>query len=84
MIVYDVKYCDYCKSSITAGQRWVREKVYAPQSNSQGPKYHHFHLEPFGGQEESCWENYQMEREIARAAVTEANSGRLQEMRSFV
>jgi NMD protein affecting ribosome stability and mRNA decay len=69
MIVYDVKYCDNCQSSIAAGQRWVREKIYNPRSDSQELAYHHFHAEPFGGQEASCWEKHQMGREIARTAA---------------
>jgi len=70
MSVFNVKSCDYCQSSIALGQRWVREKIYDPQSNGQDPAYHNFHAEPFGEQEESCWEKYQMEREIARTAMT--------------
>jgi hypothetical protein len=70
MIVFNVKSCDYCQSSIALGQRWVREKIYDPQPNGQDPAYHHFHAEPFGEQEESCWEKHQMEREIARTAMT--------------
>lgn len=30
MIGYDVRFCDYCRCSIVAGQRWVREKIYDP------------------------------------------------------
>jgi hypothetical protein len=74
MIGYGVKSCDYCRSSIAAGQRWVREKIYDPRSSGQDPVYHHFHAEPFGGQEGSCWEEHQMEREIARTAVTATKS----------
>ena len=60
MIIYDVKSCDYCKSTIAASQRWVREKTYDPRSNSQVPVYHHYHAELFGGQEGSCWEKHQI------------------------
>jgi len=70
MAAYDVKSCDYCQSSIAADERWVREKIYNPRSNNQDPTYRHFHAEPFGGREVSCWEKHQMEREIARTAVT--------------
>jgi hypothetical protein len=73
MIVYDVKSCDYCQSSIATGQRWVREKIYDPRSDGQNSAYRHFHAEPFGGQERSCWQKQQMEREIARVAVTTTN-----------
>jgi hypothetical protein len=62
MIVYDVKSCDYCQSSIATGQRWVSEKIYDPRSDGQNSAYR--------GQEGSCWEKHQMEREIARVAVT--------------
>jgi len=69
MIVYNAKSCDHCQSSIAAGQRWVREKIYDPPSNGQEPVYYHFHAELFGGQEGSCWEKHQMEREIHRAVT---------------
>ena len=70
MAAYDVKFCDYCRSSIAAGQRWVREKIYDPRSNTQDPSYRHFHAEAFGGREVSCWEKHQIERELARSGVT--------------
>jgi hypothetical protein len=72
MIIYDVKSCDYCKSTIAAGQRWVREKTYDPRSNGQVPVYHHYHAELFGGQEGSCWEKHQIDSEIAQTALTTA------------
>ena len=72
MIVYAVKSCEYCQSSIAVGQRWVREKIYDPRSNSQDAAYRHFHAEPFGGQEASCWEKQQMMREMARTTATAA------------
>jgi hypothetical protein len=81
MIGYDVKSCDYCHASIVAGQRWVREKIYAPPSNSHDPTYLHFHAEPFDGEAGSCWEKHEKDREIARTAVSEASTGRLQAMR---
>jgi hypothetical protein len=67
MTVYDMKFCDYCQSPIDADQRWVREKIYDP--DERDPGYHHYHAEPFLGQEGSCWERKQTEREIARAAI---------------
>jgi len=70
MITCDIKFCDHCQSSIAAGQRWVRQKIYDPGSNRQNPAYLHFHAEPFPEQEGSCWEKYQMDREIARTAMT--------------
>jgi hypothetical protein len=35
MVVYDVKSCDYCQSSIATDQRWVREKIYDSRSDGQ-------------------------------------------------
>ena len=69
MIMYCVKYCDYCNSSIAACQRWVREKIYNPLLDGRDPAYHHYHAEPFVGDKGSCWEKHQMEREIARTAA---------------
>jgi hypothetical protein len=39
--------CDYCRSPIASGQRWVREKIYDPGLNNFGPSYHCYHAEPF-------------------------------------
>ena len=83
MMLHNMKSCDYCRSSIAAGQRWVREKIYDPRPKSQDPAYRHFHAEPFRGQEESCWEKHQVEREVARVAVAAESVGRLQVMRLF-
>jgi hypothetical protein len=58
--------CDYCRSSITLGQRWVREKIYDPSFNSRDSNYRCYHAEPFEGQHGSCWERYEMEREMVR------------------
>jgi len=77
MIRYNARFCDYCQSSILAGHRWVREKIYDPQCGNQKPAYRYFHAEPFGGQEESCWEKRQLQREIARMALTQENAGPL-------
>ena len=81
MIRYDTRFCDYCHSSILAGERWVREKIYSAPSRNQEPAYRYFHAEPFGGQEESCWEKCQLQREIARAALALENTSQLQVMR---
>jgi hypothetical protein len=67
MIVY--WQCDHCKSSIVSGQRWVREKIYEPTLNGRYPSYHRYHAEHFAGQEVSCWEKHQVEREIARTTA---------------
>jgi hypothetical protein len=66
MIVCCARQCDYCRSSIGPGQRWVREKIYDPALNGHEPGYRHYHAEPFARLEGSCWEKHQMEREIAR------------------
>src|SRR6267154_2257895 len=64
--------CDYCRSSIFSGQRWVREKIYDPALNGRDPSYHCYHAEPLAGEEGSCWEKHEMEREIARMTVCSA------------
>jgi hypothetical protein len=66
MIARFTHQCDYCRSSIVSGQRWVREKIYDPALNGRDPSYHRYHSEPFAMDEGSCWEKRQMEREIAR------------------
>jgi hypothetical protein len=66
MIVCCAHQCDYCRSSIGPGQRWVREKIYDPALNDRQASYHHYHAEPFARYEGSCWEKHQMEREITR------------------
>jgi len=72
MIVSCVRQCNYCRSSIASGQRWVREKTYDPTLNGRDPSYHCYHAEPFAGQEGSCWEKHEMEREIARTTARAA------------
>jgi hypothetical protein len=69
MIDCFARQCDYCRSSIVSGQRWVREKIYDPALNSRDPSYHCYHAEPFEGQEGSCWEKYEMEREMVRTTA---------------
>jgi hypothetical protein len=66
MIVCCANQCGYCRSSIVSGQRWVREKIYDPVLNGRDPNYHRYHSEVFAGEEVSCWEKHQMDREIAR------------------
>jgi hypothetical protein len=61
--------CGYCRSSIVSGQRWVREKIYDAALNGRNPSYHCYHAEPFEGQEESCWEKHEMEREMVRTTA---------------
>jgi hypothetical protein len=59
--------CTYCRSAITAGERWVREKIYEPFAGN-APRYRRYHAELFVGEELSCWEKHEMERDLARAA----------------
>lgn len=68
MIIHVVRCCDYCRASIVEGQRWVRQKVYKPSSNNEGPSYRHYHADLFEGQTESCWEK-QLERSLSRTAA---------------
>ena len=64
--------CTYCRSPIASGERWVREKTYDPALNGRDPSYHRYHAEPFAGQEGSCWEKHEMEREIVRTTARAA------------
>ncbi len=69
MIVCFTNQCEYCRSSIVPGQRWVREKIYDPALDGRDPCYHRYHAELFAAQQESCWEKHQLEREMARTAA---------------
>ena len=64
--------CEYCRSSIVPGQRWVRQKIYDPALNGREPRYRRYHAEPFAGQSESCWEKHQMEQEPTRTTACAA------------
>jgi hypothetical protein len=66
------KQCDYCRSSIVSGQRWVREKIYDAALDGGDPRYHYYHAENFTGQERSCWEKREMERELVRTTACAA------------
>jgi hypothetical protein len=68
MTAHNVKYCDYCHSSIVASQRWVRQKFFNPHLDGRDAAYHYFHAEPFVRASESCWEKHQIERDTARTA----------------
>jgi hypothetical protein len=72
MIVCYVNRCNYCRSVIVAGQRWVRGKIHDPALNGRQPSYTATISELFAGQEGSCWEKHQMEREIARTTACAA------------
>ena len=64
--------CAYCGSPIEPGQRWVREKVYDASLAGQNPRYHRYHVELSAGEELSCWEKHQVERETARIIASKA------------
>ena len=59
--------CAYCRSAITPGERWVREKIYEPFAGN-ATRYRRYHADLFVGEESSCWEKQEMERDLARAA----------------
>jgi hypothetical protein len=61
--------CQYCRSSIVSGEKWVREKIYDSALNGREPSYHRFHAEPFAGQDLSCWEKHELEREAFRTSA---------------
>ncbi|HTP67948.1 MAG TPA: hypothetical protein VMJ35_03520 [Dongiaceae bacterium] len=61
--------CAYCRSLIVSGERWVREKIYAPYTED-GPHYRRYHADLFRDEGLSCWEKHEMELEIARIART--------------
>lgn len=65
--------CGYCHASIVFGQRWVREKVYdpAPQNGCE-PSYRRYHAEVFSGEQLSCWEKHQLQREASRPILRAA------------
>jgi hypothetical protein len=69
MIVCSTNQCTYCRSPILPGQRWVRERIYDPALEGRDASYHRYHAELFAGQEGSCWEKHQMEREITRTTA---------------
>ena len=59
--------CAYCRSAIVAGEPWVREKTYEPFAGN-APRYQRYHADLFAGEELSCWEKHEMERDPARTA----------------
>jgi hypothetical protein len=59
--------CAYCRSSIAAGQRWVREKIQEPFATDD-PRYHRYHADLFGEEELSCWEKHQMQQQTKKPA----------------
>lgn len=65
MAIQELRYCGYCNSPITAGQRWVRQKIYNPIPESI-PRYRHYHADLDFGRGESCWEKHQLDRELVQ------------------
>jgi hypothetical protein len=63
--------CAYCRSAIAAGEPWVREKIYEPFPGN-APRYRRYHADLFAGEEISCWEKHEMERDLARTAARAA------------
>lgn len=68
MAIQELKHCDCCDSVITAGQRWVRQKIYNPVA-SEAPRYRHYHAEPDFAGGESCWERHQLQHLPALTAA---------------
>lgn len=67
MSVHGVNECGYCGSSISDGQRWVREKIFDPAYKNGGDaRYRRYHAELFEVDQLSCWEKHLMQLEIAR------------------
>ena len=59
--------CAYCRSAIASGERWVREKIYAPFTENTS-SYQRYHADLFDGENLSCWEKHQVQQDTARAA----------------
>jgi hypothetical protein len=59
--------CAYCRSLIISGERWVREKIYEPFGGN-APRYRRYHADLFVGEELSCWEKHEVERDLARTS----------------
>ena len=58
--------CSYCRAWIATGERWVREKVFGTEFAGGGVAYEWYHADVFAGQERSCWEKHELERETVR------------------
>jgi hypothetical protein len=63
--------CAYCGALIASGQPWVREKIHEPFT-ADGPRYRRYHADLFAGEELSCWEKHELERENTRIALRAA------------
>lgn len=58
------KQCEYCHSFITEGQMWVRQKIHKSCSDDSTSNYLYFHADPFPGDTESCWEKFEIKRDL--------------------
>lgn len=58
--------CAHCRLQMFPGERWVREKIYEPLIHEH-PRYLRYHADLFPGEQLSCWEKHQLERDTARA-----------------
>jgi hypothetical protein len=58
------KHCDFCHSHIAAGQMWVRQKIHSPHAEGSSASYLYFHADPFPGDTESCWEKFEIQRDL--------------------
>ena len=70
MIIYDVESCDYCKSTIAASQRWVREKTYDPRSIAKFLSTTTITPNSSVDRKEAVGKNTKSDSEIARTTVT--------------
>lgn len=58
--------CRYCRACIATGERWVRQKVFSTEFAGGGAMYERYHADVFAGEELSCWEKHELERERVR------------------
>jgi hypothetical protein len=63
--------CAHCRTPIGLGERWVREKIYEP-SAADGPRYQRYHADLSAGDELSCWEKHQLQRETVPVVECDA------------
>jgi hypothetical protein len=71
------KFCGYCNSPISDGQRWVRETLYKPCVTGRATSDRHYHAEALTGEGLSCWEKNQTKQEIARTAARNEQSAQV-------
>lgn len=58
------KYCEYCHTYIAEGQMWVRQKIHSQSSDGQAANYIYLHADSLPGDTESCWEKFEIKREL--------------------